>query len=205
MFSSATVSVLVNGSPSQEFHMFRGLRHGDPLSPFLFVLTMEGLHVALTSAHLANTYSGITIGGITISHLLYVDDIVLMADWDHENALHIICILCCFFLASGLKINLLKSKFYGVGVSANQVSSMDNCMRCSMGSFLFIHLGVPIGQNMAKVDSLGPINYSFGNKFDVWKAKYLSFDTKKRQKRYIDTSQHILTSTKLMILYHGIT
>ena len=62
---------------------------------------MEGLHVAITRAQLANVYRGINIGGNTISHLLYADDVVLLADWNRENALHIICVLRCFFLASG--------------------------------------------------------------------------------------------------------
>lgn len=109
--------------------------------------------MALTRAQLANTYKGITIGGIAISHVLYADDVVLMAKWDQENAVHIVHILRCFFLALGLKINLLKSKIYGVGVCANQVSIMANCMGCSSGSFPFTHLRVPIAQNMSKVDS----------------------------------------------------
>ena len=161
MLSSATVSVLVNGSPSREFHMFRGLRQGDPLSPFLFVLAMEGLHVALTRAQIANTFRGINIGGITISHLLYVDDVVLLTEWSHDNALSIFRILRCFFLASGLKINILKSKVYGVGVTTNQISLLANCMGCSPGSFPFSHLGVLVGQNMARIDSWGPIVNSF--------------------------------------------
>src|SRR4051812_35368086 len=40
---NSRMSILVNGSPNKEFEVFRGLRQGDSLSPFLFVLTAEGL------------------------------------------------------------------------------------------------------------------------------------------------------------------
>ncbi|XP_057790730.1 uncharacterized protein LOC131007831 [Salvia miltiorrhiza] len=48
--SSASANVLVNGSPSGEFDLERGLRQGDPLSPFLFLIVAEGLHALIEGA-----------------------------------------------------------------------------------------------------------------------------------------------------------
>lgn len=45
--SSVRASVLINGAPIEEFLITRGVRQGDPLSPFLIILPMEGLHMAI--------------------------------------------------------------------------------------------------------------------------------------------------------------
>lgn len=42
--------IMVNGSPKGFFHMERGIRQSDPLSPFLYVLVAEGLHLMLNEA-----------------------------------------------------------------------------------------------------------------------------------------------------------
>ncbi|GJX90501.1 RNA-directed DNA polymerase, eukaryota, partial [Tanacetum coccineum] len=59
----AKASLLVNGSPSDEFHIHRGLKQGDPLSPFLFILVMEALHLSVCKAVDEDVFKGIQLQG----------------------------------------------------------------------------------------------------------------------------------------------
>nr|GEV67982.1 RNA-directed DNA polymerase, eukaryota, reverse transcriptase zinc-binding domain protein [Tanacetum cinerariifolium] len=61
-------------SPTREFNIHRGLRQGDPLSPFLFIIAMEGLHVAMEDVMAAGIYKGFNINTLNLSHLFFADD-----------------------------------------------------------------------------------------------------------------------------------
>ncbi|GJY06814.1 RNA-directed DNA polymerase, eukaryota, partial [Tanacetum coccineum] len=56
---SSRGSVLVNGSPTQEFQFHKGLKQGDPLSPFLFIMVMESLHISFQRVVDAGLFKGI--------------------------------------------------------------------------------------------------------------------------------------------------
>ncbi|GKA48309.1 RNA-directed DNA polymerase, eukaryota [Tanacetum coccineum] len=73
--SSGKASILVNGSPTTEFHLYRGLKQGDPLAPFLFLLIMESLHLSFSRAVEAGIFKGYMIDpSTTLSHLFYADE-----------------------------------------------------------------------------------------------------------------------------------
>jgi hypothetical protein len=55
---SASISMLVNGSPTKEFNMGRGLRQDDPLSPFLFLLAAEGFKLLMRKAVKLGRFDG---------------------------------------------------------------------------------------------------------------------------------------------------
>lgn len=73
---SAKSSILINGNPTYEFQMFRGLRQGDPLFPFVFIIVMEGLNVCMEEGIHKLMYRGVTIEylDLLISHWFYADD-----------------------------------------------------------------------------------------------------------------------------------
>ncbi|GJZ92833.1 RNA-directed DNA polymerase, eukaryota [Tanacetum coccineum] len=105
-------SVLVNGSPTVEFQFFRGLKQGDPLAPYLFILVMESLHLSFSRTVDVGIFKGIQIGkDFTLSNLFYVDDAVFIGEWSDENLSRILHVLHCFSLASALKINVKKVTF----------------------------------------------------------------------------------------------
>ncbi|GKD91058.1 RNA-directed DNA polymerase, eukaryota, reverse transcriptase zinc-binding domain protein [Tanacetum coccineum] len=105
---SSRASILINGSPTFEFSIKHGLRQGDPLSPFLFIFVMEGLHCAMSNVVSTGLIRGIKIGSsdITLSHLFYADDVIITIDWNSGDLDNIIRVLHVFYLASGLKINI---------------------------------------------------------------------------------------------------
>jgi hypothetical protein len=73
---AGNLSVLVNGSHTTEIEIQRGLKQGDPLSHFLFLLVAEGFSGVIRKAADLNLLRGFSIGSnlVVISHLQYADD-----------------------------------------------------------------------------------------------------------------------------------
>ena len=107
----ATVSVLVNGSPTEEFKPTRGLRQGDPLAPFLFLVVAEGLVGIVRSASKTTLLTGLKFGRkeIEVWILQFADDTIFLCEDSFNNVVTLKVILRGFELASGLKINFHKS------------------------------------------------------------------------------------------------
>ncbi|GKA71395.1 RNA-directed DNA polymerase, eukaryota, partial [Tanacetum coccineum] len=145
--SNARASVLVNGSPTEEFEMFRGLRQGDPLSPFLFILVMEGLHAITRHMLDLNLFNGALVGqsNLQISHLMYADD-----------------------------INVHKSNIIGVNVSSQLTDAMAKYVGCKVASLPLNYLGVSVGCNMSRGANWLPIIWKFSSKLAHWKVRLLS-------------------------------
>lgn len=86
--SFASMQVFWNGGFIERFNPSRGVRQGDPMSTYLFVLTMERLSHAIHEAAMNDRGKPIQLerGGLKLSHLFFTDDLVLFGEATLENA-----------------------------------------------------------------------------------------------------------------------
>lgn len=174
--SSARVFVLLNGSLTGEFGMERGLRQGDPLSPFLFLLAAESMSAMLAETVDAGLFKPTLIGAtsIPLTLLQYVDDAIIMREWGSSNAGNLVKFLRCFEAVFGLKVNLQKSKIIGIGVSPLEVQRIASRLHCNVDSTPFTYLGLPVGANMNRLASWSVVVDKVTKKLNTWKANTLS-------------------------------
>nr|KAJ0205481.1 hypothetical protein LSAT_V11C500272200 [Lactuca sativa] len=78
--SSSITFILINGSPSDEFPITKGVRQGDPLPPFLFIMAMEDLNVAIKTSLNKSIMHGLSQphDGTTLSHIFYTYDAIFI-------------------------------------------------------------------------------------------------------------------------------
>ena len=108
--SSADFSVIVNGKPRGLFGASRGVRQGDPLSPFLFILVADVLSRLVKKVVEVDLIEGFEIGrnNIKVSHLQFADDSIFFLSNRNSNIENLASVLKIFSMVSGLKINLKK-------------------------------------------------------------------------------------------------
>ncbi|XP_026451891.1 uncharacterized protein LOC113352262 [Papaver somniferum] len=144
--SSTNISVLVNGSSTEKFKPSKGLRQGDSLSPFLFLLVVEILSKIIDDDVLRRQLNEFEVqeGGIMISHLQFEDDTLLFIDAKGEEIRRLLLILNSFELLTGMKLNLEKSTMISVGADA-VIDSLALELGCRVEKLSFKYLGFPIG------------------------------------------------------------
>lgn len=145
--STPKMQVLWNRSYTEELAPSRGVRQGDPMSPYLFVFIMKRLGHAITAIVSSGKQKSIAMGwgGPPLSHLLFTDDLVLFGEASFENAVVMQETLDTFCLYSGHKINASKSKlFFFHNTDDNLRAMIGNIMGFQPIDDLESYLGVPI-------------------------------------------------------------
>ena len=101
--SSVFTSILFNGGALEPFFPSRGIRQGDPLSPYLFIICSDFLGKLIEEKCSSNQWTPVksSKNGLAFSHLMFADDLVLFAKANDTNCHTIRSILNTFFSISG--------------------------------------------------------------------------------------------------------
>lgn len=176
--TSASTAILVNGSPTKNFNMERGIRQGDPLSPFLFLIVAEGLSILTKKAVELGILEAAEVGRkeIKISHLQYADDTIFSCPGKMENAVAIKHLLRNFELLSGLKVNFHKCALLGINMQNETVQAMANYLRCEVSKPPFSYLGINVEINHRLATSWRSLTDKVRQRLHSWNGKHLSLE-----------------------------
>lgn len=171
-FSNMEYTPILNGSKLTPFKPTRGIRQGDSISPYLFILAMEYLSILINHAINNKTLRPFKFKShnLEVSHLLFADDVLLFAKADNTSINTINSIIHDFCNTSGMEINLDKSKLW-LSPSVPQVmkQSISNTLGVPLTQNLGTYLGFQLKTNYKAID-FNNINLKMHHKLSCWKT-----------------------------------
>jgi hypothetical protein len=169
--------VLINGQPYGHIKPSRGIRQGDPLSPYLFILCAEGLNALLHKAEENRKITGLPIArwGTKINLLFFADDSLLfcratIAEWANIQG-----ILDRYEKASGQKLNRDKTSiFFSSNTKVETKNFIVSVARVSATNRYEKYLGLPNLIGRSRVSAFNGLKGRIWDKIQGWKENFLS-------------------------------
>ena len=171
-----SISIFLNGEDNSYFKTGKGLKQGDPLSPFLFNLVGDGLSRMLAETTNQGLVKGILEdfrpGGIV--SLQYADDTILFSKADDVVLRNLKGVLMWYEQISGMRINFHKSELVPLNLESSEAHRLAHLFSCSLGSFPIKYLGVPLHYDNLTRDDIQPLVDKILKKISGWRGKLLS-------------------------------
>uniref|UniRef100_A0A803QD89 Reverse transcriptase domain-containing protein n=1 Tax=Cannabis sativa TaxID=3483 RepID=A0A803QD89_CANSA len=175
--SSVSFRLRINNCLSHQILPTRGIRQGDPLSPYLFLLVAEGLSGTINAKTHSNSFQGISISrsAPTISHLLFADDSLLFTKVTSSAAMEIKDILNLYNLATGQSVNFHKSSIlFSPNTISSDFRSFRDTLHLDDKPFIDKYLGVPQCFSRSKTSSFLFLLQKASSKLSVWNQNLFS-------------------------------
>ena len=179
--STVSYQILLNGEPKGNIQPTRGLRQGDPLSPFLFILMTEALISQLKGAEEEGRLTGLKIARASpaISHLLFADDSLFFCKADVQQGAELIRIINLYGRALGQLLNPSKSSIlFGNKVGQEVKITMKQILGINREGGMGMYLGLPEKICGSKRQVFAFIRERLNDRINSWSAKLLSKEGK---------------------------
>jgi hypothetical protein len=170
-------AVKVNGELSQPFVPTWGLRQGDPISPYLFLLCAEGLSCLLKKKEAEGKIKGMRNGksAPAISHLLFADDNIFFTRGDAKNLQALNEVLQTYSEGSGQRINFEKSSiFFGVHCPEHIKDRIMSYLNVRCEVLQTNYLGMPSGVRRSPTNTFNFLPDRMWKKIRGWSDRPLS-------------------------------
>eukprot|EP00253_Pinus_taeda_P023423 PITA_23423 len=175
LISSTFFSILINGIPTSTFRPSRGIRQGDPLSPFLFIIMAEGLGRCIKNAILSRNLKGISLHQApTISHQQFVDDNMIFGHSSVQEARSLNSLLNIFSKASGALINKVKSQIFFFNTHPTTQRAIARILGFSIATLPSKYLGAPLIASAQKHSSWTSLLEKLEAKLFLWTHRSLN-------------------------------
>lgn len=140
---------MINGKPHGRFKSTRGIRQGDPISLFLFVLPLDYLSRLLNTLEERGSIKGVTFNALcSLIHLLFADDILIFVEDNDRFMENFKMAIKIFEMVSGLKMNTTKSSISPINVDQVRTTVVSDFWGFNSHNFPIDFLGTPLGGKM---------------------------------------------------------
>eukprot|EP00253_Pinus_taeda_P013241 PITA_13241 len=175
LISSSFFSILINGIPYDTFRPSRGIRQGDPLSPFLFVIVAEGLGHSIKSVALSHNLKGLSFNNSPpFTHQQFVDDNMLFGHPSVQEARLLKDLLSTFSDASSALINRVKSQIFFFNTPTATQNSIAHILGFTIAKLPSKYLGAPMIASTLKHASWTDLLDKFEAKLSLWTHRALN-------------------------------
>jgi hypothetical protein len=175
--TTSSFSILLDGAPFGKFSPSRGLRQGDPLSPFLFILGAEILSRLIEREESLGLIHGIKMARMCppISHLLFAGDVIIFSKANPSEAGAILRCLNNYSAWSGQHINMSKSAiFFSKNCKSSIKEVVNGILHLALIPSKAKYLGIPLFMHKSKKESFIDIKDKILARISGWKARLLS-------------------------------
>ncbi|GKV06257.1 hypothetical protein SLEP1_g18157 [Rubroshorea leprosula] len=169
-------SVSINGNMEGYFLGKKGIRQGDPLSPYLFVICIAVLSRLLNKAAQEGSLPyHPKCNKVGLTHLCFMDDLLIFTHGSREAVAIIDSILQKFYTISGLKVNYQKFELFCCRISNSTIQCLIESYGFKLGILPVRYLGVPLITERLTDADLKPLITKITARIQSWSSKYLSF------------------------------